>query len=108
MRKRSLVVAAAVLVGSTFVRVDSAAAVDQTFGTAQGSNWVIGSYARDGVTAAVPYPAYSAGGSSVLYAQRSNAGNIARIAVGFSASPCTRALGTAGGTTWGDTSCSAV
>ena len=85
-----------------------AGAITQSFGTVQGSNWVIGSYYRDGTNAAVPYANYASGGSVAVYAQLSNSGNIARLAVGFTSGPCTRALGTAGGYTWGDSYCFAV
>jgi len=86
----------------------SAGAITQSFGTIQGSNWVIGSYYRDGTTAAIPNPGWAAGGSLVVYAQSSNSGNIARLALGYVSGPCARALGGANGYTWGDAYCYAV
>ena len=101
---------AMILVGSLGAGLiaPSAGAITQSFGTAQGNNWVIGSYYRDGSYAAVPNSSYLAGGSTVVYAQFSNYLNIARLAVGFTSGPCTRALGGANGVTWGDSYCSAV
>jgi hypothetical protein len=86
----------------------SAGAITQQFGTIQGSNWVIGSYYRDGTNAGVPYSTFAAGGSLVVYSQVSNSGNIARLAVGYISGPCARALGAGNGYTWGDAYCYAV
>jgi hypothetical protein len=102
-----LAIAAVVAVG-VGLTPSTAGAITQQFGTTQGANWVIGSYYRDGTTAAVPNSGYATGGGAMVYAQLSNAGNIARLAVGYSTGPCARALGSATGVTWGDSYCFAV
>jgi hypothetical protein len=107
MRYLGIVLVLAGSLGTAFL-VPSAGAITQSFGTQQGNNWVIGSYYRDGTNAAIPNSSYLAGGSTVIYAQFSNYGNIARLAVGFTSGPCARTLGAGNGFTWGDAYCYAV
>lgn len=98
---------AAIAVGLT-VGGGDAGAITQTFGATFSGHWVIGTYYRDGVVAHAPSGEVYAGGGALMSIRYGNQLNIARLAVGFTTSPCVRALGTATGTTWGDTSCDAL